>query len=250
MNTTPFATGRRLTLRQPALLAPLLLLLTVLPPAGIASPFYDLHVLAKTGDPAPGMGYTFNSFKPNPSINKDGQVAFIGVLQNGLGAVAGEGVFLSDGMPVSLEWGSTGDALGANKTIGSVGINHAGVVAFQCRMSRAPSPAGVRGYSQATGAWVGETIAKATTARPAITIDPCLGRILPPYSCPQTVCPRLAAFDDLLPDVSLNDDGLMAFTGLGGDDSGGSRCGLDKTEENVFQAGKTMSATNPPSPSA
>lgn len=189
----------------------------------LASSFYDLHVLAKTGDAAPGTGFTFKSFKPNPSINNHGKVAFIGVLQNAQGGVAGEGVFVGDGTAGGLEYVSTGDALSATKTIGSVWINHQDVVAFQYRINAAPSPAGVRRYSKASGAWVGETIAKATTVRQAITIDPCLGRILPPYSCPQTIYQRLEAFDNILPDLSLNDSGLIAFTGLVVDDSGVSR---------------------------
>jgi hypothetical protein len=92
--------------------------------------------------------------------------------------------------------------------------------------------------------WCGETIAKATTARQAITMDPCLGRILPPCSCPQTICQRLEAFANLLPDLSLNANGLIPFTGLGVDDSGVARDNVEMVRDIPPQAVKLAS---PPS---
>lgn len=40
-----------------------------------------------------------------------------------------------------------------------------------------------------------------------------LGRIPPPYSCPQTICQRLEAFDNALPDLRL-DSSVVAYTAL------------------------------------
>src|ERR1035441_1883629 len=180
-----------------------------------ASPLYDYAFIAQTGQNAGATGYKFKSFKSDLSINDNGKVAFIAILDNS-GTTVGEGVFVGDGSLSGAENVSTSDPPATTKTFGSIWINNADKIAAQYRITMAPNPAGVKRYWKSGNSWMADLIAKATTARQAITIDPCL----PQDSCPQTVIQRVEAFDAIWDQVSMNDSDVVAYTGQVNLDSG------------------------------
>ena len=93
-------------------------LATLLPHPASASPFYDYKIVAQSGQTV--GGFTFQTIKLNPSINDNGQVAFIGVRSGGQSVFSGDGA--------TTTWLSENDNLG-HKEFGSVSINNNGRVA-------------------------------------------------------------------------------------------------------------------------
>ncbi|MBI3416314.1 MAG: N-acetylmuramoyl-L-alanine amidase [Verrucomicrobia bacterium] len=176
--------------------------------------FYDFKVVAKTGDPIqPGDPRTFQSFKPNPSINDNGKVAFIGVIQSGSTKI-GEGVFVGDGMPANLQF-LTPSEISGNKIFTSVWINNdLDQVAAALRVSGTPHLAYAKRFTKTNPAapyLADPAVAKANTGMHTTTINPCA-----PFGgyCPITFTSRIEPFDDILQDLSMNDSGEITFTGL------------------------------------
>lgn len=174
-----------------------------------ASPFYDYKIVAKSGNTIDG--FAVQSFKRLVSINDHGHVAFIAEAAGGRKAV-----FMAEpsrgGYALrKLTETSSGDYL-------SVWVNNRDEVAASfSAVSQGITSANVRRYApDGSGAYAITTIAKATTARRTVTVDPCL----PFASCPFTQRFRVEAFDDIVGHISINDTGMVAYTALAVLDTG------------------------------
>ncbi len=165
--------------------------LSLLVQSAFGAPFYDYKIIAKTGDPVGASGYTFHSFKPNPTMNDNGRITFIGALQQSPGVKVGEGVCQYDNGAVSLI--SALSDVGANKEFGSVWLNNQNQLATTFLVSGNPTVDAVRRYS-GTGSGY-DVIARAGAARD-------------PFGNPRY------PFDNLYKNLSMNNAGAMAFSGL------------------------------------
>lgn len=142
-------------------------------------------------------GFTLTTFERNPSINDAGKVAFIGRVPGG-GGIFNEGVFVGDGLPGGLQLISTSD-LGPNRDFQTVWINNRNEIAATLISTTAPRTGSVRRYYYEGGSWKYAIVAK--------------GADIVSGQPPNGNCQPIYPFLNIFPNVSMNDDGLVAFSG-------------------------------------
>ena len=155
-------------------------LATLLPHPASASPFYDYKIVAQSGQTV--GGFTFQTIKPNPSINANGQVAFIGVRSGGQSVFSGDGA--------TTTWLSENDNLG-HKEFDSVSINNNGHVATTFFTTTAPWLAVIRRYRGVNNY---DSVA-------------CAGSLIVNGQ-------RFWPYDTFLPELTMNDTGTIVYAGV------------------------------------
>jgi uncharacterized repeat protein (TIGR01451 family) len=182
-----------------------------------AGPAYDFRIVALSGgaNSTTVDGQPLASLKDGPAINDAGKLVFVGTY------AGGQAVLVAD----TSGGGSTTPTVldrTPGREFGGVWINNYNNNQA-CARYRTISPAtfsGIKRYTLVGNAWQTEDIAKASTAREYVYIPP--GQIS--YQ-------RAEAFDQIEPDISINNFGFVAFTGLYVDDYGVSRYYLTETNQ-------------------